>query len=256
MILQKNNNNKASSLSIFTTLVMKLKKQLFLSSLSISAAVSTAAAATEKDGPAGNNQDCAFGSNYRYIQNYSAGEACSFAISNGQQRINVTLDSNTTGTDNSTVEIYSYHYNNAMWKTGEKESSTYCMPDMKWIMNKTIYADGSMLITTIGDEWIQLGPDGSPVDNVSRPGLYQLKPGAQQLYYNSTEVALGTGGTIVYVKGNIIDLCAAVENSSASNEDVEKPATSSGSRKSGNQQVVALVILPALMALFSLMHSC
>ena len=36
------------------------------------AAVFTSAAAAVDDGPAGNNANCNFGSNYTYIQNYSA----------------------------------------------------------------------------------------------------------------------------------------------------------------------------------------
>ena len=148
---------------------MKLKNPqlIFLSSCAITSA--STAEAVDTDGPAGTGKDCTFGSNYRYVQNYTAGEACPFDVSIGEQRINVTLDSNATGADDSIIEIYNYHYNNAVWKTGEKETSTYCMYDQKWIMNKTIYVDGSMLITTVGDEWSQFGPNDDPVDNLTSP---------------------------------------------------------------------------------------
>lgn len=233
---------------------MKLKKPqlIFLSSCALTSA--STAEAVDKDGPAGKNKDCTFGSNYRYIQNYTAGEACPFDVSIGEQRINVTLDSNTTGADDSIIEIYNYHYNNAVWKTGEKETSTYCMYDQKWIMNKTIYTDGSMLITTVGDEWSQFGPNDDPVDNLTRPGLYQLKPGEQQSYYNTTQVNLGIGGSFVYVRGNIIDLCAAVEDASSSDATTPSSSpTSAGSRDSG-YQVFALVLLPSVVALLGLMY--
>lgn len=128
------------------------------------------------------------------------------------------------------------------------------MPDMKWIMNKTINGDGSLLVTTVGDEWIQLGMEGSAVDNLTRPGLYQLKPGEQQSYYNTTEVNLGIGGTFVQVRGNIIDLCAAVEDASSSDVTPSSSPTSAGSIRDGGYQGFALVILPAVVALVSLMY--
>jgi hypothetical protein len=217
---------------------MELTRKLFLVSLSLSAFSVTAV----EDGAAGNNNDCDFGSNYSYVQTYPAGRACPFGISIGEQRINVTVDSKITGADNSTIEISSFNYNNAVWKTGMKESSTYCMYDMKWIMNTTVYADGSMKISTVGDEWIQLDP-GNDVDNVTGPGLYQLKPGAQEIRYNTTEVELEVGGTFVFVKGNIIDLCAAVEDAA-----VSKSRGTSFRMKSRYQ--VAFVLLQAL-AFFS-----
>lgn len=230
---------------------MKLKNPqlIFLSSCAITSA--STAEAVDTDGPAGTGKDCTFGSNYRYIQNYTAGEACPFDVSIGEQRINVTLVSNKTGADDSIIEIYNYHYNNAVWKTGEKESSTYCMYDQEWIMNKTINGDGSMLVTTVGGEWLQLGMESSPVDNLNRPGLYQLKPGEQQAYYNTTEVNLGIGGSFVYVRGNIIDLCAAVEDASSSDATTPSSSPTSAGSRDGGHQVVALVLLPAVVALFS-----
>ena len=82
--------------STTTAKIMKLKNPqlIFLSSCAITSA--STAEAVDTDGPAGKNKDCTFGSNYRYIQNYTAGEACPFDVSIGEQRINVTLDSNTT----------------------------------------------------------------------------------------------------------------------------------------------------------------
>ena len=48
---------------------------------------------------------------------------------------------------------------------------------------------------------VSFGPNDDPVDNLTSPGLYQLKPGDQQLYYNTTQVNLGIGGSFVYVRG-------------------------------------------------------
>jgi hypothetical protein len=177
------------------------------------AAVFTSAAAAVDDGPAGNNANCNFGSNYTYIQNYSAGEACSFGVSIGEQKIEVKAEPVKIGFDNSTIEILEFWYNNAVWKTDDKDRSVYCLYSMKWIENETTNSDGSITVTTEGGQWLQLSPTGDIVDNLTRPGLYQLKPGRQVLTFNSTG-DLSQGGTLVEIKGNIIDLCEAVEAAS------------------------------------------